>query len=178
MAKKDEFGLTPNRRAFADEYINNKGNATQAYLFAYPHIKNENTAKSNGARLLTNANIANYIANRTKELLDNAKMGQDEIIKTLTSIARREIQESYFKSYDHLTGNVTKEVTNEFQPSIEVSIRALDVLVKFLGSPKENEKIDMQIRKMETEISAISSIEDKESKIGKLLDLVEGGLDG
>ena len=174
---RDEYGLTSNQRAFADEYIRNKGNATQAYLFAYPHIKNENTAAVNASRLLRNAKVSKYIADRTKEILDKQKMGQDEIITTLTSIARRDVQKSYFKSYNHITGEVEKEYTNEFQPSMKDATNALDVLVKFLGGPMENEKAKIQIKKMEAEIESLSTRDDRELKIDKFLDLVEGELD-
>lgn len=173
---KDEYGLTSNQRAFADEYIRNKGNATQAYLFAYPHIKKESTAAAAGARLLRNVKVSKYIADRTKEILDNQKMGQDEIITTLASIARRDVQKSYFKSYNHLTGEVEKEYTNEFQPSMKDATNALDVLVKFLGGPMENEKAKIQIKKMEAEIESLSARDDRELKIDKFLDLVEGEL--
>ena len=174
---RDEYGLTSNQRAFADEYIRNKGNATQAYLFAYPHIKNENTAAVNASRLLRNAKVSKHIADRTKEILDKQKMGQDEIITTLASIARRDVQKSYFKSYNHLTGEVEKEYTNEFQPSMKDATDALDVLVKFLGGPTNNKKTEMQIKKMEAEIESLSARDDRELKIDKFLDLVEGELD-
>ncbi len=174
---RDEYGLTSNQRAFADEYIRNKGNATQAYFFAYPNVKKETTASSNGSKLLRNTKVSKYIADRTKEILDKQKMGQDEIITTLTSIARRETQESYFKSYNHLTGEVEKEVTNTFQPSIEDSTNALNILVKFLGSPIDNKKANAQIKKMEAEIESMSARDDRELKIDKFLDLVEGELD-
>ena len=34
LSKRDEFGLKPRQRAFADEYIINKGNAYQAAIKA------------------------------------------------------------------------------------------------------------------------------------------------
>lgn len=171
---RDEYGLTSNQRAFADEFINNKGNATQAYLFAYPNVKKETTAASNGSKLLRNTKVSKYIADRTKEILEKRKMGQDEIITTLTSIARREVQKSYFKSYNHLTGEVEKEYTNEFQPSIDDVNNAVNTLVKFLGSPLENEKTRVQIRKTEAEIESLQVSEDKEAKIDKFLSYIEG----
>ncbi|WP_299032022.1 terminase small subunit [uncultured Anaerococcus sp.] len=174
---KDEYGLTSSQRAFADEYIRNKGNATQAYLFAYPHIRKESTAAAAGARLLRNVKVSKYIADRTKEILDKQKMGQDEIITTLTSIARREVQESYSKTYNHLTGEVEKEVTYTFQPTLEDVNNAVNTLVKFLGTPTENEKAKIQIKKMEAEIESMSISDDREHKIDKFLDLVEGELD-
>lgn len=158
---RDEYGLTSNQRAFADEYIRNKGNATQAYLFAYPHIKKENTAWTNASRLLRNAKVSKYIADRTKEILEKRKMGQDEIITTLTSIARREVQKSYFKSYNHLTGEVEKEYTNEFQPSMEDVNNAVNTLVKFLGSPMDNEKAKIQIEKTKTEIQIMKGVSEE-----------------
>lgn len=173
---RDEYGLTSNQRAFADEYIRNKGNATQAYLFAYPNVKKETTASSNGSKLLRNTKVSKYIADRTKEILDKQKMGQDEIITTLTSIARREVQESYSKTYNHLTGEVEKEVTYTFQPSLEDVNNAVNTLVKFLGTPTENEKAKIQIKKMEAEIESLSARDDRELKIDKFLDLVEGEL--
>ncbi len=174
---RDEYGLTSNQRAFADEYIRNKGNATQAYLFAYPNVKKETTASSNGSKLLRNTKVSKYVADRTKEILDKQKMGQDEIITTLTSIARREVQKSYSKTYNHLTGEVEKEVTYTFQPSLEDVNNAVNTLVKFLGTPTENEKAKIQIKKMEAEIESLSASDDRELKIDKFLDLVEGELD-
>ena len=80
-------------------------------------------------------------------------MSQDEIITTLTSIARRERQESYSKAYDHLLGEVVKEVTYTFQPSVEESTEALNILVKFLGTPLNNEKTSLEIEKLRKELT-------------------------
>lgn len=171
---RDEYGLTSHQRAFADEYINNKGNATKAYLIAYPNIKKESTASSNGSKLLRNTKVSKYIADRTAELLEKAKMNQDEIIASLTRIARREVQTSYYKSYDHLTKEVVKEVTSTFQPSIEEATKALDVLVKFIGSPLENEKTRVQIEKAKAEISYMGDKESQDNKLDRFLDIVEG----
>ena len=44
---------------FADEYIISL-NATQSYLKAYPNVT-EDTARTNGCKLLANTNIKNYI---------------------------------------------------------------------------------------------------------------------
>ena len=171
---RDEYGLTSNQRAFADEYIRNKGNATQAYLFAYPNVKKETTARANASRLLTNANVSKYIADRTKELLEKRKMGQDEIITTLTSIARRDIQKSYFKSYNHLTGEVEKEYTNEFQPSMEDVNAAVNTLVKFLGSPTDNEKAKIQIEKTKTEIEIMKGISEEVEDLDDIDGMIYG----
>ena len=59
--------LTPKQQKFADYYIE-LGNATEAYLKAYPNVKKETTARANGSRLLTNANVSRYIDERMEEL--------------------------------------------------------------------------------------------------------------
>lgn len=49
-------GLNLKQQQFCKYYIENKGNATKAYRQAY-WVKNNETAKVNGSKLLTNANI-------------------------------------------------------------------------------------------------------------------------
>jgi hypothetical protein len=45
-------------RQFIEAYINNHGNATEAYLSLYPNSSRE-AAKSSGSRMLTKANFSN-----------------------------------------------------------------------------------------------------------------------
>lgn len=62
-----EQKLTVKQQAFADYYIE-LGNATEAYLKAYPNIKKEATARAAGSRMLTNVNVKAYIDERLEEL--------------------------------------------------------------------------------------------------------------
>ena len=165
---EDKYSLTTNQRAFADEYIANKGNATQAYLKAYPNVTKETTANSNGSRLLRNAKVAGYIAERTKETLEAQKMTGDEIIITLVSIARREQQTSYSKQYDHLNDEVIKEITYTFQPSVEEATRALETLVKWAGLDSPNNDLQRERMKAETQ-KAQAQAEIMKSEADKLL---------
>jgi phage terminase small subunit len=52
--------LTLKQKAFCKAYIENNGNATEAYIIAYSS-KNKNTARTNASKLLTNANISKEI---------------------------------------------------------------------------------------------------------------------
>lgn len=63
-----EQKLTVKQQAFADYYIE-LGNATEAYLKAYPNVKKESTAKAAASRMLTNVNLKSYIENRMEELI-------------------------------------------------------------------------------------------------------------
>ena len=51
--------LTPKQKAFADEYIKNGGNATQAYIKAGYSKKGASASASN---LLANSSVSAYIA--------------------------------------------------------------------------------------------------------------------
>lgn len=88
--------LRPKQQAFADYYIE-LGNATEAYLKAYTNVKKEATARVNGSRLLTNANVSAYIAERMEELKSERVADQQEILEYLTSIMRGEQQEEVLR---------------------------------------------------------------------------------
>ena len=59
--------LTEKQKAFCDYYIETL-NATESYKKAYPSCKNDNSARTNASRLLTNANVKTYIDDKLKEL--------------------------------------------------------------------------------------------------------------
>lgn len=52
--------LTLAQQRFADEYLVDL-NATRAYKAAYPKVKNDEPARANASRILTNANVDAYI---------------------------------------------------------------------------------------------------------------------
>ena len=60
--------MTDKQKRFCDEYLIDL-NATRAYKTAYPSIKKDETARANGSRLLTYANIKKYIEERTRPLM-------------------------------------------------------------------------------------------------------------
>ena len=87
-----ENGMTEKQQKFADEYIVSL-NATQAYKKAYPNIKNDEVARTNGSRLLTNANVKAYIDERLEKLKSERVADQQEVLEFLTSVMRGEITE-------------------------------------------------------------------------------------
>lgn len=84
--------MTEKQQKFADEYIVSL-NATQAYKKAYPNIKNDEVARTNGSRLLTNANVKAYIDERLEELKSERIADQQEVLEFLTSVMRGEVTE-------------------------------------------------------------------------------------
>ena len=125
---------------FADEYIINL-NATQSYLKAYPNVT-EDTARTNGCKLLANTNIKKYIDKRLASKEDERIMKQDEILMLLTSIARGEATEQTLKGEG-----------NGFQILVDKGVgakdrlKALELLGKRYGTFAE--KIDVSVGKSE-----------------------------
>ena len=84
--------MTDNQRKFCDEYLIDC-NATRAYKAAYPRIKNDNVARANASRLLTNANIKEYVEQRLAEMSSAKVATAEEVIQYLTSVMRGETKE-------------------------------------------------------------------------------------
>lgn len=78
--------MTEAQKRFADEYLIDL-NATRAYKAAYPNVSKDETARANGSRLLTNANVKRYIEVRQKDLQNRTNVTQERVINELASIA-------------------------------------------------------------------------------------------
>lgn len=85
--------LTAKQRKFCDEYIKS-GNATEAYFKAGYQIKSNEAARANASRMLTKANIKEYIETRLKQLESKKLAGAREALEYLTSVMRGEQTES------------------------------------------------------------------------------------
>lgn len=120
-----ERKLTIKQQAFADAYIE-LGNATQAYLKAYPNVKKENTAKVNASRLLTNANVKAYIDERMEELKSERVADQQEILETLTAVLRGEMTSAVLRGI----GEGAQTIDEDMPPTTAERIKAAELLGK------------------------------------------------
>ena len=134
---------------FADEYIISL-NATQSYLKAYPNVT-EDTARTNGCKLLANTNIKNYIDEQLAKKQDERIMKQDEILRLLTSIARGEQTEQTLQ----LCGDGCQELVDK-GISAKDRLKALELLGKRYGTFAE--KIDVTVGKSEKLADIIDQI--------------------
>lgn len=105
--------LTQKRKAFADEYIKNGGNATQAAISAEYSSK---TAYSQGQRLLKNVEVLAYIENQMQRI-------EKEQHRDIMSLA--EIQERRSKI---AKGEVVDGLG--FAPDFSDQLKAMDGLEK------------------------------------------------
>lgn len=140
---KDKHKLNNKQLAFADEYITNGGNSTQAAITAG---YSEKTAYSQGNRLLKHDEVKKYIKERTESLWNEKTMTVSEALALSAEIARGTPQEVYSKQFDHLKGEVIKEATYTVTPSFEDRQRSLDHIFKVNGAYLERKEISADVR--------------------------------
>ena len=80
--------MTQRQRAFADEYMCT-GNATRAYKTVYG-VESDRTAQVNASRLLSNAEVSEYIKDQAEAIHDVTIASAKEIMCILTSMMRGE----------------------------------------------------------------------------------------
>ena len=165
--------MTIKQKKFADEYIKT-GNATQAYKNAGYSWKSDATARANGSKLLTKHNIKAYIDKILSELEAETIAESKEVLQYLTSVLRGETHdEVYYKT------EYGGEALGQVKVQNKDRLKAAELLMRRFGlntSDLENEKTRVQVRKAEAEIESLSARDDRELKIDKFLDLVEGEL--
>lgn len=124
--------LNNNQIIFCQEYVDNGLNGTQAYLKAYKTCKKEETAKVNASRLLTNANIQEYVRELQSKLEDKAIMTAKERMKWLTEvindIQREEVRVKPKNGEEFVIGKATAD--------LDTKMKAIDILNKMSGEYK------------------------------------------
>ena len=73
--------LSDRHKAFADEYLANGLNGTQAYLSVYKSVKKEKTAEAAASRLLSNVKVKAYIAEKQKENQKKVDINQEWVLR-------------------------------------------------------------------------------------------------
>lgn len=126
--------MTEKQKLFCDEYLANEMNATRAYLKVYKSVKNEETARANASRLLTNANVREYLDVALAKIHDENTMDAKEVMERLTAIGREQTTDELLT----MDGDI-KEVKSKTQDRI----RALELIGKAYGMFKD--KVDMEI---------------------------------
>lgn len=78
--------LKKQHKIFVDEYLIDF-NASRAYRVAFPRVKKDSTARTNGSKLLTITNIQNYISKRMHDREIRTEVTQDRVVNELAAIA-------------------------------------------------------------------------------------------
>lgn len=173
--------MTENQKIFADEYLIDL-NATRAYQVAYPNVKKSETARANGSRLLTNANVAKYIAERMQERQQRTEVTQDRVVQELAAIAFAKATDYVtiksngpaavvmIKSTDELTDEQVraiagiKEGTNGIEIKLNDKEKALELLGRHLGM--WNDKLEVKAPAIDDSIKEMEAYFEQQKASG------------
>ena len=115
--------ISDRHKAFIDEYLINGMNGTQAYHKVYPDVTDE-TAKVNASKLLTNANVIEYLESERKLIRERSRMSKDDKLGLLESIMAAENKNLTIKAievHNKMTGdNEPDKVEHSGQKSIKI----------------------------------------------------------
>ncbi|WP_082238622.1 terminase small subunit [Niameybacter massiliensis] len=78
--------MTNKQKAFVDEYLIDL-NATRAYKAVYRNVKSDDAARASSSKLLTNANIKEYLDKRMRDREKRTEITQDKVLAELAQIA-------------------------------------------------------------------------------------------
>lgn len=114
---------------FADEYLANGLNGTQAYLAVYKSVKNKKTAEAAASRLLSNDKVKKYIEGIQKESSEALKITREDILSRLNTRS---------KIVEQLHILATKE---KLTPQEESQFARLTMVIKTSDANKADEVI-------------------------------------
>ena len=89
IAESEVVLLTEKQKRFADEYLIDL-NATRAYKAAYPKVRKDSVAATNGGKLLRNAEVKKYVDEQLQEISDAKIADATEVMQYLTMVLRGE----------------------------------------------------------------------------------------
>lgn len=137
--------MTEKQKIFADEYLIDL-NATRAYRVAYPAVKKDETARANGSRMLTNANVKKYIDKRLEEIHSEKTADAKEVMEYLTAVLRGESRSEEIV-VEGLGDGLSKAKTMEKAPSEKDRLKAAELLGKrySLFTDKVEMEADMEL---------------------------------
>lgn len=125
--------MTEAQKRFCDEYLIDL-NATRAYKVAYPNCKKDETARANSSRLIANANIQTYVAEKIKEREKRTEITQDRVLNELAKIAFLDIRKIYNE-----TGGLKN--IQDIDDSTAGAITSIESVEEFDGYGEDREQI-------------------------------------
>lgn len=134
--------MNNNQKLFCHEYVKNGNNGTRAYMEVYK--ADEETARRNASRLLTKADVKEYIESLQEELKDEAIMSAKERMKWLTEVVKdiqREVTSIRTADEDVIVGDKNADLNTK--------IKAIDIMNKMDGEYVTKVEGNVGITKLE-----------------------------
>ena len=166
--------MTKKQKIFADEYLIDL-NATRAYKVAYPRVKNDEVARANGSRLLTNANVAAYIEKRMKDRQERTEITQDMVVRELAAIAFARLTDYVYVEGGKVEIQDTSSLT-EYQVKALAGIKQgkNGIEVKLNDTLKAAELLGRHLGMFKDKVEVSGSLEAEKSKLDDLLKQIRG----
>lgn len=133
--KKRVKKLNKRHKRFCDEYLKDF-NATRAYKAIYPTAKDE-TAATNGGKLLRNAEVSSYLNEKLKKTEIKSIASLNDILREITSVAMKKPRKTIFKQYDNTKKDksgmptIIRDEATVSQPSDKAQLKALELLARY-----------------------------------------------
>lgn len=171
--------LNKRHQKFAQEYLKDF-NATRAYKAIYK-TRNDKTAASNGAKLLRNAKVQEYLSEVIHQTKLQDIMQIDEVLTKLSEIARGAPRDKVFKrtifDHDKNKDEVIIDSVTTSQPEDEDQLKALELMGRYYKIFLElsNPEIDKaKLRKLNADArvaeARAKAMEDNGADVELLLD--------
>ena len=159
MCVAKDFNLTPKQWLFCNEYVACHCNGKQAYSNVYPKA-NDETARKNASKLLTNNDIRKCIDKLLSEVVFDKKAIISQITDNLIQIATGQLDEE--TTIDN--GTSTKLIKNKARMCDRV--KASEILMKLFNafetttSTASDEEIEDFKEQAETSVEQVEGFED------------------
>lgn len=136
--------MTEKQKIFCDEYLKDL-NATRAYKVAYPNVKKNTVAATNGGRMLRNAEVEKYIAEQLEELHNERTADAQEVMEYLTSVMRGESKSEELVVRGVGKGSQKIERVKKL-PSEKDKLKAAELLGKRFGIFTEKQDLNVDAK--------------------------------
>lgn len=124
--------LTLKQQQFCKHYIENKGNATRAYMKAFTTRKYD-TSKVEASKLLTKPNISGKIAELMEEGWFNNIYIDFELMKTIQQDKNLYAKLRGIEIYNKIKNRYSEQPSNNYS-DIDVSTLSVEEIIKMLKS--------------------------------------------
>lgn len=131
--------LTPRQRTFADEYLIDL-NATAAYKRA-GYVAEGNSAEVNASRLLSNAKVSEYIAERMRAREQRTEITQDRVLQEYAKIAFLDPR----RFYDE---NGALIPVQKLPADVAAALSAMEVVVERNGTNEDGSPAFADVKKI------------------------------
>lgn len=135
--------MTENQKIFCMEYLKDR-NGSRAYKVAYPKVTKDETARVNASRLLTNANVKDYINEQIEKMKKPTVANAQEIREKLTSIIRQELDEDVLVT-ENVSG-VSEVVHKNRKASVKDAMKAIELLARLDGMFEQKTETDNEVK--------------------------------